>query len=157
MQIKHGGCCLSACRCLCALINLCNFSRHKWGCYRFCVTGWASERWLIGYGWIIHLNRRIAASLCGPRQWLSERWWAECWEQYGDVGEWKWWMLLQQTFLYQQKCFFSLPAWWNLDVIQRCISHSRPYCTIKHFRRAQMNWSLLLWQYSSISWSCMFW
>lgn len=108
MQIKHGGCCLSACPCLCALMNLCNFSRHKWGCYRFCVTGWALERWLIGYGWIIHLNHRIAAPLCGPRQWLSECWWAECWEQYGDVGEWKWCMLLQQTFLYQQKCFFFL-------------------------------------------------
>lgn len=154
MQIKHGGCCLSACRCLCALINLCNFSRHKWGCYRFCVTGWASERWLIGYGWIIHLNRRIAASLCGPclsADGPSAGNSTVMWESENDECSYS------KLFFISRNAFFSLPAWWNLDVIQRCISHSRPYCTIKHFRRAQMNWSLLLWQYSSISWSCMFW
>lgn len=84
MQIKHGACCLSVCWRLCALINLCNFNRHKWGCYHFCVTGWALEHWLIGYGWIIHLNHRIAAWLCGPCQWLSPGWRAELWEWYDN-------------------------------------------------------------------------
>lgn len=102
MQIKHGGCCLSVCRRLCALINLCNFNRHKWGCYRFCVTGWALEHWLIGYGWIIHLNHWIAAWLCGPCQWLSGGWRAEC---CGDGRGKIIHALSLLTFLHQQKCY----------------------------------------------------
>jgi len=85
VQIKHGHCYLSACRHLCALINLCNFNRHKWECYRFCVTRWALEYWLIGYGWIIHLKHRIAVWLRRPCQWLSGGWRGECWKPF-SVG-----------------------------------------------------------------------
>lgn len=98
---------------LCALINLCNFNRHKWGCYRFCVTGWALEHWLIGYGWIIHLNHKIAAWLCGPCQWLSGSL-----TSAGDgtmTAEWKWSMLSLLTFLHQQNCntFFFCQCDWS--------------------------------------------
>lgn len=105
MQIKHGGCCLSVCRRPWALINLCNFGRHKWGCYRFCVTGWALEHRLIGYGWIIHLNHRIAAWLCGPCQWLSRGMTGQSAGNAAMIGEWKWSVLFLLTFLDQQKCY----------------------------------------------------
>lgn len=37
----------------------------------FVSQAWTLEHRLIGYGWIIHSNHRIAAWLCGPCQWLS--------------------------------------------------------------------------------------
>lgn len=95
--------------------------------------------------YVVHVNDCLSAD--GPSA-------GNCtvmWESENDECSYS------KLFFISRNAFFSLPVWWNLDVIQRCISHRRPYCTIKHFRRAQMNWSLLLWQYSSISWSCMFW
>lgn len=95
--------------------------------------------------YVVHVNDCLSAD--GPSAGNS----TVMWESENDECSYS------KLFFISRNAFFSLPAWWNLDVIQRCIFHRRPYCTIKHFRRAQMNWSLLLWQYSSISWSCMFW
>lgn len=84
MQIKHGGCCLSARRHMRALINLCNFRRREKGCYRFCVTGWAPEHRLIAYGWIIHMRDKIAGQLHGPCQWGPGGWRGERQQSYVD-------------------------------------------------------------------------
>lgn len=84
MQIKHGGCCLSARWHVRALINLCNFSRRERGCYRFCVTGWAPEHRLIAYGWIIHMRDEIAGQLHRPCQWRSGGWRAKRRQLYID-------------------------------------------------------------------------
>lgn len=142
MQIKHGGCCLSVCRRLCALINLCNFNRHKWGCYRFCVTGWALEHWLIGYGWIIHLNHRTAAWLCGPCQWMSVGWRAECWE-WCDDGRVKMIHALSVNFSSSAEMlhlfFCQLNGSWLCSSIAFFFFHHRPHCTIKHFQHAQIS------------------
>lgn len=80
MQIKHGGCCLSECRRLCALINLYNFNRHKWGCYHFCVrnTGLLVMvelfMWTTGLllGYVVHVNDCLGADR------------AECWGWCND-------------------------------------------------------------------------
>lgn len=137
MQIKHGGCCLSVCRGVHALINLYNFSRHKWGCYRFCVTGLALEHWLIGYGWIIHLNHGIGAWLCGPCQWVSgvdrlssgngmmiwEREWSTLSTNFGSSA---------------QMLHLLLPTQWILAPIQYCFfltneCHTAPESTFNMF------------------------
>lgn len=110
MQIKHGGCCLSARRHMRALINLCNFSRREWGCYRFCVTGWAPEHRLIAYGWIIHMRDEIAGQLHGPCQWRLTR------RVLAIVRRWRGWKWSVLTSLHQP-LFSSPPAPRHLALI----------------------------------------
>lgn len=92
------------------------------------------EHWLSGYGWIIHLSHRTAAQLCGPCQWLSGGWRAECWERCDSKRS----MLPPLTFLHQQKwytcfiLFFYQHGSGSWAPSSSDFFHQQPYCTKKH-------------------------
>lgn len=147
MQIKHGGCCLSARRHVRALINLCNFSRRERGCYRFCVTGWAPEHRLIAYGWIIHMREEIAGQLHGPCQWRSGGWRA------GNCA-----LMVRVKMIrapLHQPLFSSLPAPRHLALICLVFLFFPPVSNTFRYLLMKLHW--LLQQHSSMSWWCMFW
>lgn len=73
-------------------------------------------------------------AICGPCQWLSGGWRAECWEWYDDERVKMIHALCPLTFPHQQKRYAcSLQAQWILAVIQHCFSptilHDKTFST----------------------------